>query len=205
MSTVRHSEGMDIGDSKPLYFARVNSRSDRRVFGIRAKDRFSHVYVIGKTGTGKSTLLEAMALQDMEQGNGLALIDPHGDLVSRIAERVPAWRQADVRYLNVPDKQQPYGYLAEGIRPVFVWLSRRWRCFDPEQVRGFALGPNTQAHTDRTRGGYPYPLPLLKCPPARLVTIALANKLARICSALMNTGELYRTGSANAEARAAAM
>ena len=62
-------------DSKPLYFARVNSRSDRRVFGIRAKDRFSHVYVIGKTGTGKSTLLETMALQDMEHGNGFALIE----------------------------------------------------------------------------------------------------------------------------------
>ncbi len=52
-----------------LRFARVNSRNDRRVFGIRRQDRFSHVYVIGKTGTGKSTLLQTMALQDLAQGS----------------------------------------------------------------------------------------------------------------------------------------
>jgi type IV secretory pathway VirB4 component len=49
-------------------------------FGVKAEDRLSHVYVIGKTGTGKSTLLETTALQDLERGNGFALIDPHGDL-----------------------------------------------------------------------------------------------------------------------------
>jgi energy-coupling factor transporter ATP-binding protein EcfA2 len=100
----------DDENRSPIFLGRVNSRGDWRVFGIRERDRFSHVYVIGKTGTGKSTLLETMALQDMERGNGFALIDPHGDLVSRIAQQVPAWRQQDVRYLNVPDKNQPYGY-----------------------------------------------------------------------------------------------
>lgn len=98
------------GETQTTFLGRVASRSDRRAFGIRERDRFSHVYVIGKTGTGKSTLLETMALQDMERGNGFALIDPHGDLVSRFALRVPAWRQHDLRYLNVPDKGQPYGY-----------------------------------------------------------------------------------------------
>ena len=57
-----------------------------------------HVYVIGKTGTGKSTLLESMAIQDLARGNGFALIDPHGDLVGRIAARIPAARR-EVIYL----------------------------------------------------------------------------------------------------------
>ncbi len=106
-----HSLGMRDGKHRnPLLFGRVTSRNDRRIFGIRENDRFSHIYVIGKTGTGKSTLLETMALQDMERGNGIAFIDPHGDVVSRIALKVPTARQHDVRYLNVPDKGQPYGY-----------------------------------------------------------------------------------------------
>jgi ABC-type lipoprotein export system ATPase subunit len=54
------------------HFARVDFRNYDRVFGIQAEDRFSHIYIIGKTGTGKSTLLETMALQDMECGNGFA-------------------------------------------------------------------------------------------------------------------------------------
>ena len=93
-----------------LQLARVNFRHDRRIFGIRREDRFSHVYIIGKTGTGKSTLLETMALQDLAFGNGFALIDPHGDLVERIALRIPALRRPQVIYLNAPDPEQPYGY-----------------------------------------------------------------------------------------------
>jgi type IV secretory pathway TraG/TraD family ATPase VirD4 len=93
-----------------LRFARVNFRQDRRVFGIKREDRFSHVYVIGKTGTGKSTLLEMMALQDLELGNGFALIDPHGDLVERVAAQIPETRRSHVIYLNAPDPAQPYGY-----------------------------------------------------------------------------------------------
>jgi type IV secretory pathway VirB4 component len=58
--------------SHVLYFARVDFRNDDRVFGIKGEDRFLHVYVTGKTGTGKSTLLETMALQDLERGNGFA-------------------------------------------------------------------------------------------------------------------------------------
>jgi rhodanese-related sulfurtransferase len=52
------------------HFAQVDFRNDRRVFGVKDEDRFSHIYIIGKTGTGKSTLLETMALQDVERGNG---------------------------------------------------------------------------------------------------------------------------------------
>jgi type IV secretory pathway TraG/TraD family ATPase VirD4 len=80
------------------------------VFGIKDDDRFSHVYIIGKTGAGKSTLLETMALQDIRRGAGLALIDPHGDLVERIASQIPHWRQPQVIYLNASDPHQPFGY-----------------------------------------------------------------------------------------------
>src|SRR5260370_7375718 len=89
---------------------RVDFRNDNRLFGIKHEDRFSHLYVIGKTGTGKSTLLEMMALQDLERGNGFALIDPHGDLVARIAARIPTSQRDRVIYLNTTDPAQPYGY-----------------------------------------------------------------------------------------------
>ncbi len=92
------------------HFARVDFRNDNRLFGINDEDRFSHIYIIGKTGTGKSTLMETMALQDLERGNGFALIDPHGDLVERIAARVPQARKADVIYLDAADPSQPFGY-----------------------------------------------------------------------------------------------
>jgi type IV secretory pathway VirB4 component len=67
---------------------KVDFRTDNRVFGIKGEDRLSHVYVIGKTGTGKSTLIETMALQDLQNGIGFAVIDAHGDLVVRIAAHV---------------------------------------------------------------------------------------------------------------------
>lgn len=85
-------------------------RSDRRQFGIKQADRLFHTYVIGKTGTGKSTLLESMARQDLAAGRGFALLDPHGDLVDRIAGAVPLGEQGRVTYLNVPDAKQPFGY-----------------------------------------------------------------------------------------------
>src|SRR5215475_15060766 len=99
---------MESGDV--THIGRVDFRNDNRVFGIKHEDRFSHVYIIGKTGTGKSTLIETMALQDLERGNGFALIDPHGDLVARVAARVPASHRNKVIYLNATDPAQPYGY-----------------------------------------------------------------------------------------------
>jgi len=92
------------------HFAQADFRNVQRVFGIKDDDRFSHVYVIGKTGTGKSTLLETMALQDIRRNVGLALIDPHGDLVERIARQIPERRKHDVVYLNAADPHQPFGY-----------------------------------------------------------------------------------------------
>jgi type IV secretory pathway TraG/TraD family ATPase VirD4 len=99
-----------LESSDVTYLGRTDFRNDKRLFGIKREDRFSHVYIIGKTGTGKSTLMERMALQDLECGNGFALIDPHGDLVERIADRIPPKRLLDVVYLDAADPTQPYGY-----------------------------------------------------------------------------------------------
>lgn len=66
------------------YFATTNHRHPWRPFGIKHADRRSHMYIAGKTGTGKSTLLKAMVLQDVSAGRGLALLDPHGDFVEEV-------------------------------------------------------------------------------------------------------------------------
>ncbi len=92
------------------YLAQTNGRLPYRKFGIRQADRLSHTYIIGKTGTGKSTLLKNMILQDIEAGRGVCLIDPHGDLVESIYADIPEHRKDEVTYLNVPEVHQVYGY-----------------------------------------------------------------------------------------------
>jgi hypothetical protein len=92
------------------YFACTNHRNAGVLFGIKQDDRLSHVYIIGKTGTGKSTLMETLSLQDLAAGRGFALIDPHGDLVERIVAAVPAAEKDRIVYLNAPNASQPYGY-----------------------------------------------------------------------------------------------
>lgn len=72
-------------------------------------DRRRHAYVVGKTGTGKSTLLKNMALQDIEAGRGVCVVDPHGDLIDDILERIPAYRQQDVVVFDPSDEDHPVG------------------------------------------------------------------------------------------------
>jgi type IV secretory pathway TraG/TraD family ATPase VirD4 len=78
------------------FIARTNFRGNRRLFGIQREDRRSHMYVIGKTGTGKSTLLETLLRQDIGKGDGCAVVDPHGDLVERLLAWLPPARRADL-------------------------------------------------------------------------------------------------------------
>ena len=92
------------------YIGKTNKRFPYQTFGIKQTDRFSHMYVIGRTGAGKTTLLETLASQDIKHGRGLCVIDPHGDLAERLVEKVPEWRKDDLVYFNVPDTLQPYGY-----------------------------------------------------------------------------------------------
>src|SRR6266571_2576446 len=89
---------------------RIDFRDDRRTFGIKQADRRAHLYIIGKTGTGKSTLLENLARQDIQCGQGLALLDPHGDLVERLVQAVPEQRKHELIYFDVPDVAHPLGF-----------------------------------------------------------------------------------------------
>lgn len=84
------------------YIAQTNARPPHQAFGIKQTDRLSHTYIIGKTGTGKSTMLKQMVMQDIQAGRGVCLIDPHGDLVESIHAHIPDYRKDDVIYLNVP-------------------------------------------------------------------------------------------------------
>jgi len=95
-------------DNQITYFAQTNFRNEAKAFGIQKADRRSHIYVIGKTGTGKSTLLETLIRQDIVNGEGLALLDPHGDLVEKVLRAVPDKNKGDLIYFNVPDN--PLGF-----------------------------------------------------------------------------------------------
>ncbi len=95
-------------------------RGHRTKFGIRTDDRRRHIYTIGKTGMGKSTLLENMIYSDILAGKGLALIDPHGDLVEAVLRYIPKERTNDVILFDPADKEHPVA---------FNMLS----CRDPEQ------------------------------------------------------------------------
>ncbi|KND50584.1 MAG: hypothetical protein AB202_03825 [Parcubacteria bacterium C7867-007] len=92
------------------YFAATDSRGKRVPFGLKAKDRNRHMYVIGKTGMGKSTLLENMAIQDIRNGEGMAFIDPHGSAVEKLLEYIPEHRLKDVVYFAPFDLDQPIAF-----------------------------------------------------------------------------------------------
>lgn len=96
--------------NKVTYFAETNSRGKALAFGIKRKDRARHMYVIGKTGMGKSTLLENMAIQDIRNGEGMAFIDPHGSTAERILEYVPPHRIKDVVYFAPFDMEYPVAF-----------------------------------------------------------------------------------------------
>lgn len=81
-----------------------------RPFGIKQADRMSHLFVVGKTGVGKSSLLELLAKSDAEGGRGFALIDPHGDLAERVVESLTPKATDRLIYLDAPTPAQPYGY-----------------------------------------------------------------------------------------------
>ncbi|KND47906.1 MAG: hypothetical protein AB199_04080 [Parcubacteria bacterium C7867-004] len=92
------------------YFAATDARGKRVPFGIKAKDRSRHMYVIGKTGMGKSTMLENMAIQDIRNGEGMAFIDPHGSAVEKLLDFIPPERIKDVVYFAPFDLAQPIAF-----------------------------------------------------------------------------------------------
>jgi len=97
-------------DRRITYFAATHTRGKREMFGIRGDDRGKHIYVIGKTGMGKSTMLENMAIQDIQNGEGLAFIDPHGATAEKLLDFVPQNRIKDVVYFAPFDTDHPIGF-----------------------------------------------------------------------------------------------
>lgn len=107
-----------MNDELVTYFAETDSRNKRVPFGIKAKDRTRHVYVIGKTGMGKSTLLENMAVQDIKNGEGMAFIDPHGKTAELLLDYIPQERVKDVVYFAPFDTEFPLSFnVLESVDP----------------------------------------------------------------------------------------
>ncbi len=77
---------------------------------IATSQRLRHVQLIGATGTGKSTLLQSLIMQDIEQGNGICVLDPHGDLIENIVSAIPASRIADTVLIDPSDSEYPIGF-----------------------------------------------------------------------------------------------
>lgn len=97
-------------NERVTYFGETDARNKRVRFGIKKKDRSRHMYVIGKTGMGKSTLLENLAIQDIQNGEGLAFIDPHGKTADLLLEYVPEHRIKDVIYFAPFDLDHPISF-----------------------------------------------------------------------------------------------
>jgi hypothetical protein len=91
-------------------FGHTDFRGKPRAFGIKLADRRAHIYIIGKTGVGKSTLLASLIQHDLKAGHGLALIDPHGDLVQATLQSIPQHRASDLIYFDVADTSNPVAF-----------------------------------------------------------------------------------------------
>lgn len=105
-------------ENEIVYFAQTNFRNQMKKFGIKVDDRRRHMYLIGKTGMGKSTVLENMIVEDIRAGKGVAVIDPHGDLAEKIIQYIPKERIDDVVYFNPADMNYPIAFnLVEQVEP----------------------------------------------------------------------------------------
>jgi hypothetical protein len=101
---------MGFDPEKITFFAKTDARGGQVPFGIKAKDRQRHMYIVGKTGMGKSTLLENMAAQDIQSGEGVAFIDPHGSAAETLLDYVPEERVNDVVYFAPFDLEHPISF-----------------------------------------------------------------------------------------------
>ena len=97
----------DEEKSKINFFAKTLFKNHETIFGIKDKDRLRHIWTVGKTGTGKSTMIANMAIDDLKKGRGVAILDPHGDLVDDVLDYIPAHRINDTIYFNPADRDFP--------------------------------------------------------------------------------------------------
>ena len=89
------------------FFAKTLFKNRESIFGIKDEDRVRHIWTVGKTGTGKSTMIANMAIDDLKKGRGLAIIDPHGDLCEDVLDYIPKNRINDTIYFNPADRDFP--------------------------------------------------------------------------------------------------
>jgi len=100
----------DLGDEekhKINFFAKTLFKNRETIFGVKDIDRLRHIWTVGKTGTGKSTMIANMVIDDLKKGRGVAVIDPHGDLCDDILDYIPKSRINDTIYFNPADKEFP--------------------------------------------------------------------------------------------------
>lgn len=118
MADVNHNQEDEI-----VLFGETNFRSKKMRFGIKTDDRRRHMYIVGKTGMGKSELLKNLIAQDIQDGRGVAFVDPHGDVASALLDYVPKERIQDVIYFDPSDLQYPIAFnVMEHVRPEFRHL-----------------------------------------------------------------------------------
>lgn len=110
ISLIVYTNGNMDNPKEVTYIGKTDFRNTMTPFGIRAQDRAKHMYIIGKTGTGKSTFLENMIVQDIRNGNGLAFIDPHGGSAEKLLDYIPEDRIKDIIYLNPSDTDFPIAF-----------------------------------------------------------------------------------------------
>ena len=99
-----------VSQSELTIFAKTDSRGSNQPFGIKRADRRAHMYIIGKTGTGKSTLLQTLMMDDVAKGQGFAILDPHGDLVKSVRAMIPDEMADRVINFDISDPNTPYGF-----------------------------------------------------------------------------------------------
>jgi len=92
------------------YFAKTDFRNTNTMFGIKRKDRRQHMYILGKSGTGKSALLSNLIIQNIQNGEGVCVVDPHGELVEELLDFIPEDRVKDVIYFNPADRDYHIGF-----------------------------------------------------------------------------------------------
>ena len=92
------------------FFAETTFRGEKRKFGIKTKDRRQHIYIVGKTGMGKTALLKNLAIQDIQNGKGLGFIDPHGEAAEALLDFIPSQRINKVVYFNPADTDYPIAF-----------------------------------------------------------------------------------------------